>query len=68
VTPVFTNPNVGEIDDLYQELGGHLRWHKLRELQKTLQRRAVQFSLLDNERMSADLVAQYLSVKQRQLL
>jgi hypothetical protein len=45
-----------------------LRWHGLRELQKVLQRRGVQFSLLGDERLSADLVSQYLGVKQRQLL
>ena len=50
------------------QLGGHLHWQKLRELQKVLQRRGVQFSLLNNERLSAELVSQYLSVKQRQLL
>jgi len=68
VKPLFANPAVAGIDDLYHELGGHLRWNSLRELQKVLQRRAVQFSLLDNERLSAELVAQYLNVKQRQLL
>jgi uncharacterized protein (DUF58 family) len=68
VKPLFANPDVGSVDDLYQELGGHLRWQKLRELQKILQRRGVQFSLLSNERLSAELVSQYLSVKRRQLL
>jgi hypothetical protein len=68
VEPLFANPDVASIDDLYRELGGHLRWQKLRELQKALQRRGVQFSLLDNERLSAELVSQYLSIKQRQLL
>ena len=68
VKPLFTNPRVTEIDELYQELGGHLRWEKLRELQKVLQRHGVQFSLLAEERLCADLVAQYLNIKQRQLL
>jgi uncharacterized protein (DUF58 family) len=68
VKPLFTNPGVQSVDDLYLELGGHLRWQKLRELKKVLQRLGVQFSLLKNERMSAELVAQYLNVKQRQLL
>jgi hypothetical protein len=65
---LFTNPNIASVDDLYQHLGGHLQWHKLRELGKVLQRRGVQFSLLQNERLSAELVSQYLSVKQRQLV
>jgi uncharacterized protein (DUF58 family) len=66
--PMFTNPDVAVVDDLYLQLGGHLLWHKLRELQKVLQRRGVQFSLLQNERLSAELVSQYLAVKQRQLI
>jgi uncharacterized protein (DUF58 family) len=66
-TPLFTNP-VSSPDDLYQHLGGHLLWHNLRELEKVLQRRGVHFSLLKNERLSAELVSQYLGVKQRQLI
>jgi uncharacterized protein (DUF58 family) len=67
-TPMFTDPDVGCVDDLYRQIGGHLRWHKLRQLEKTLERRGVLFSLLENERFSADLVSRYLSVKHRQLL
>jgi uncharacterized protein (DUF58 family) len=68
VKPLFTDPEVAGLDDLYGQLGGHLQWQKLRELQKVLQRRGVRFSLLDNERLSAELVSQYLSIKQRQLI
>jgi uncharacterized protein (DUF58 family) len=68
VEPVFTNPNVTTLDQLYQHLGGHLQWTKLRELETVLRRRGVQFSLLSNERLSAELVSQYLNVKRRQLL
>jgi uncharacterized protein (DUF58 family) len=68
VSPLFTSPNIASMDDLYQHLGGHLMWQKLRELEKILQRRGVQFSLLQNERLSAELVTQYLNVKRRQLI
>ena len=68
VQPLFTHPGVATLDQVYQELGGHLQWQKLRELEKVLQRRGVQFSLLQNERLSAELVSQYLNVKRRQLL
>ena len=68
VHPVFAGAKAGNIDDLYRNLGGHLQWQNLRELQKVLQRRAVRFSLLDNESLSSELVSQYMSVKQRQLL
>ncbi len=68
IKPMFASPDVAEVDDLYRHLGGHLQWHNLRELQKVLQRRAVRFSLLDNEDLSHELVSQYMTVKQRQLL
>ena len=66
--PVFTRGQVTSMNDLYGQLGGHIQWHNLRELEKVLQRRGVRFSLLENERMSAQLVSQYIGVKQRQLL
>jgi len=68
VVPVFSDPNVASVDDLYDHLGGHLRWQSLRELGQVLHRRGVHFSLLKNERLSAELVSQYLSVKRRQSL
>jgi hypothetical protein len=66
--PLFSDPKIDSLDDLYRHLGGQIRWHNLRELERVLQRRGVRFSLFENERMSAQLVSQYLSVKQRQLL
>lgn len=68
VEPVFANPNVASVDDLYERLGGHLLWRDLRELEKVLHRRGVRFSLLKNERLSGELVSQYLNVKRRQLI
>ena len=67
VAPLFSHPGVARLDDLYGELGGHLRWQKLRELKGVLQRHGVQFSL-PAERLSAEIVSQYLNVKQRQML
>jgi uncharacterized protein (DUF58 family) len=68
VRPLFSDAAVTSLDQVYEHLGGHLLWHKLRELERVLQRRGVRFSLLDNERLSAQLVTQYLNVKQRQLI
>ncbi len=67
-TPLFSNPNVEIVDDLYAHLGGHLQWQKLREVEKVLQRRGVRFSLVENDRLTTELVAQYVGVKQRQLI
>lgn len=66
--PLFSTSDVTRIDDVYRHLGGHLRWHNLRELEKVLQRRGVHFSLIENERLARELVTQYLNVKRRQLL
>jgi uncharacterized protein (DUF58 family) len=66
--PLFTGESPGSLDGVYGRLGGHLRWHSLRELEKVLKRRGVGFSLLDSEEMCAQLVTQYMGVKQRQLL
>ena len=65
---MFANPEVTAMDDLYQHLGGHLQWQQLQELDKVLRRRGVNFSMLENERLCADVVSQYLGVKRRQLL
>jgi len=66
--PVFTNPNVGAVDDLYQDLAQHLAWHDLRQLSLSLQQRGIALSLLDREEFSAQTISNYLRVKQRQLL
>jgi hypothetical protein len=66
--PLFSDPNVGSPDDLYRRLAGHIRWHNLRELERVLRRRGIGFAQLDDERLSVELVSQYLNVKQRQLL
>jgi len=66
--PVFSSSEVSDMEDIYEALGGHLLWHELRELGKVLQRRGIRFSLLEREKMTADLVSQYLDVKSRQLL
>jgi len=66
--PLFSGAGVESLDDVYQRLGGHVLWHNLRELDKTLQRRGVQFTMLDDERLCAQLVTNYLTVKRRQLI
>ena len=68
VQPLFSDPNVESLDGVYLQLGGHVLWHNLRELEKVLKNRGVRFSLVNHERLSAQLVTQYLGVKQRQLL
>lgn len=68
VRPLFTDAHVETPADIYRHLSGHLMWHDLREVERVLKRMGVGFSLLDNERMCAEIVAQYANVKQRQLI
>lgn len=68
IQPLFSGPAAGRLDDLYGRLGGHILWNELRELGQTLRHRGIQFSLVENERLSAQLVTQYLTVKRRQIL
>lgn len=68
VRPLFSREDIAHGNEIYGELAGHLRWHGLRELEKVLQRRGVQLSLLSSEKLAVDLVSQYVNVKQRQAL
>lgn len=66
--PLFSSPAVQSVEDIYRHMGGHFLWQSLRETEKVLKRHGMGFSLLDNEKMSAQLISQYLSIKQRQSL
>jgi uncharacterized protein (DUF58 family) len=68
IQPLFSNESAKSVNDVYRSLAGHIRWQDLRELERVLHRQGVSFFLLDNERMCAELVGRYASVKQRQLL
>jgi uncharacterized protein (DUF58 family) len=66
--PLFSDATVRSTDDMAARLGGHIQWQRLLELEKSLHRRGVQFAQLNDEKLCAELVTQYLNVKQRQLL
>jgi hypothetical protein len=65
---LYTEASGAEADTINEELSGHLRWEGLRRLQSELRAEGVEFALLDDEKLSVELVNQYLSVKQRQIL
>lgn len=65
--PLFTGES-NSTAELYESLGGHMRWQRLRELDKVLQRRGVRFNLIESGHLAVDLVSQYINVKQRQLI
>lgn len=66
--PVFADPHVKSLDDIYEHLGGHMLWHNFREIERTLKRKGIHFSLVSNEAMCSRLVFQYMNIKQRQLI
>ena len=74
VRPLFSDPDVSSVadvnsvDDIYARLGGHIRWHDLRDLERVLYRKGVTFTLLEHAGLSAQLVSQYVAIKQRQML
>jgi uncharacterized protein (DUF58 family) len=66
--PLFNSESVSSINDIYNELGGHMLWRRLQKIQKLLQSRGVGFAMLDNENLCTELVSQYLTLKRRQVL
>jgi uncharacterized protein (DUF58 family) len=68
VGKVFSGDEPSSVDDIYRNLGGHLRLHQLEELQKDLQHTGARFNLVDNENLCPKLVSQYINLKHRQLL
>ena len=68
VRQIFERTAVNELDDVYRELGGHLQWERLRELEGVLRRRGMRFALLDSESISAELVKQHGEVRARELV
>lgn len=68
VQPVFSNPGVREPEDIYRELAGHMYWHDLREFERSLYRHGASLHLVRNEKLCTELVTQYMSIKQRQVL
>ncbi len=63
---LFSDPDADSVDSLYERLAGHMLLHDTLELQNTLHRHGVTLSLLEDSRLTVDLVNQYLTVKQRQ--
>jgi uncharacterized protein (DUF58 family) len=67
VAPLFTRVAKSN-DDIYLAMTGHLQHARLREVGRALGHRGVRFSTLTSASFCADIVSQYLAVKQRQLL
>jgi len=66
--PLFSGALPESESDVQARLAGHLQWAKLRELERSLRHIGVRMQLLKPEMASAELIGQYRTVKQRQLL
>lgn len=66
--PLFAQQDARSIDDVYQKLGGHLLWQNLRELENQLHLHGAKLTQLEDADFTANIVTQYLNIKQRQLL
>jgi len=65
--PLFSSP-AEHREEIIEHLAGHLRWHRLRELSRVLERRGISLVLLRHEELASEVVSQYVAVKQRQML
>jgi uncharacterized protein (DUF58 family) len=68
VQPLFSNGPVEDPDEIYRQLGGHLSWEKLQNLQRVLARKGVQFFVVPNQQFGLRLVSHYMDLKRRQAL
>ena len=66
--PLFFGKTVSSKSDIYAHLGGHIQWIYLRETEKVLKKHGIRFSLMESEKMSIQLVTQYINIKKRQVL
>jgi uncharacterized protein (DUF58 family) len=66
--PLFSGAAPASTDEVYDRLGAHLSWQKLNECGRGLRQEGIQFSLLEPKRFTFELIEQYRSLKQRQLL
>jgi uncharacterized protein (DUF58 family) len=67
MTPLFTRAPEN-LESLYVDLAGQLLWNRMRTLKIALQNRGVKLSIVDPERIKAQVTSQYLDVKRRQVL
>ncbi len=68
VAPLFTGEEARSTGEVYHRLAGHLRWTEATRLATRLKPEGVAVRLLRDEAFAAELLTQYLRVKQRQAL
>ena len=65
---LFSNADAETTADVYGKLGGQMILHNVRELEKALHHKGVRFTLVEEAKLSTQLVSEYMNVKARQML
>jgi uncharacterized protein (DUF58 family) len=68
VAPLFSTGEVDHPEQIYAKMAGHARWTEAQSLVRKLKPSGVVAHLLEDETLAAQLVTQYLNIKQRQVL
>jgi uncharacterized protein (DUF58 family) len=68
VQPVFGGDSVSSVNEIYQKLGGHFEWSNMQTMRQRLRVHNISMEMLSHESLSVDLVTQYVTQKQRQLI
>lgn len=68
IAPLFSGPPPQSLGGIYSQLAGHYQWRTLVEHERALHRLGATFTLAPHEGLAAELVKNYMSIKQRQLL
>ncbi len=66
--PLFSSPDVRQVQGIYQHLVGHVMWSSINETRRLLKQHGAALHLLDKDQLCSQLVSQYMEVKQRQIL
>jgi len=68
IQPLFAGEPPGSIDAVYERLAGQMLSNRMRMLQLALENRGVRLTIADPQRIKAQVTAEYLDVKRRQVL
>ena len=66
--PLFSSPDVHQVQGIYQHLVGHMLWSSINETRRLLKQHGAALHLLDKDQLCSQLVSHYVEVKQRQIL
>lgn len=66
--PLFSGPDIGDGDEIRARLAGHAVWQRLRATERALRLLGAHTAQIDDAGLAANVIAQYMTIKRRQLL